>query len=133
MSRSIVVLFGSVRLERQGLPAALFIKRKIEDRGHRSTLIDPMVDRLPLLERRLKDYAPGTASPVLTRLSATLAGADGYVLVSAEYNASIPPALSNLMDHFIGEYARRPAAIVCYSAGAFGGVRAAVQLRSFLA
>jgi NAD(P)H-dependent FMN reductase len=54
------------------------------------------------------------------------------VIVSAEYNHSIPPALSNLLDHFLEEYFWRPSAIVCYSAGAFGGVRAAMQLRAML-
>ncbi len=54
------------------------------------------------------------------------------MVVSGEYNHSIPPALSNLMDHFLEEYFWRPSAIVCYSAGPFGGVRAAMQLRAFL-
>jgi NAD(P)H-dependent FMN reductase len=52
--------------------------------------------------------------------------------VSGEYNHSIPPALSNLLDHFLEEYFWRPSAIVCYSGGAFGGVRAAIQLRAML-
>ena len=58
--------------------------------------------------------------------------ADAFVVVSGEYNHSIPPALSNLLDHFLEEYFFRPSAIVCYSAGAFGGVRAAMQLRAML-
>ena len=33
----------------------------------------------------------------------------------------------------VEEYFFRPSAIVCYSAGAFGGVRAAMQLRMTLA
>jgi NAD(P)H-dependent FMN reductase len=55
------------------------------------------------------------------------------VIVSGEYNHSIQPALSNLLDHFLEEYFFKPSAIVCYSAGAFGGVRAAMQLRAMLA
>ena len=70
------------------------------------------------------------------RSSRTLAGlikaADAFIIVSGEYNHSIPPALSNLLDHFLEEYFWRPSAIVCYSAGAFGGVRAAMQLRAML-
>lgn len=38
-----------------------------------------------------------------------------------------------MLDHFLEEYFFRPSAIVCYSAGAFGGVRAAMQLRMTLA
>ena len=59
--------------------------------------------------------------------------ADAYVVVSGEYNHSVPPALANLLDHFLEEYFRKPSAIVSYSAGSFGGVRAAVVLRSMLA
>jgi len=58
--------------------------------------------------------------------------ADAFIVVSGEYNHSIPPALSNVMDHFLEEYFWRPSAIVSYSAGAFGGVRAAMQLRALL-
>ena len=57
---------------------------------------------------------------------------DAFVVVSGEYNHSIPPALSNLLDYFLEEYFWRASAIVCYSAGAFGGVRAAMQLRAML-
>jgi NAD(P)H-dependent FMN reductase len=37
-----------------------------------------------------------------------------------------------LLDHFLEEYFFRPSAIVCYSAGVYGGVRAAMQLRMTL-
>jgi NAD(P)H-dependent FMN reductase len=54
------------------------------------------------------------------------------VIVSGEYNHGIPPALKNMLDHFLEEYFWRPSAIVSYSAGGFGGVRAAMQLRMTL-
>ncbi|HLM40660.1 MAG TPA: NAD(P)H-dependent oxidoreductase, partial [Microvirga sp.] len=68
----------------------------------------------------------------LERLAELYRRADGFVIVSAEYNQSIPPALSNTLDYFLEEYFWRPSAIVCYSAGRYGGVRAAVQLRAML-
>ena len=60
------------------------------------------------------------------------ARADGFCIVSGEYNHSIPPGLTNLIDHFLEEYFWKPSAIVCYSGGPFGGVRAAMQLRALL-
>jgi NAD(P)H-dependent FMN reductase len=69
---------------------------------------------------------------VLEALAETYRAADGFVVVSGECNHGIPPALKNLLDHFLEEYFFRPSAIVCYSAGAFGGVRAAMQLRTTL-
>ena len=59
--------------------------------------------------------------------------ADCYVVVCAEYNHSIPPALASMMGHFGGSnYACKPSAIIAYSAGPFAGARAAVALRPFL-
>ena len=101
-------------------------------RGHDVTLVDPLTTTLPLLDRMYKEYPTGTAPEVLERLAALYRTADGFVIVSGEYNHSVPPALSNLLDHFLEEYFFRPSAIVCYSAGQFGGVRAAVHLRAML-
>ena len=77
-----------------------------------------------------KEYQPGEAPEKMEKLSKILDGSDGFVIVSGEYNHSIPPALKNLLDHFQSEYFFKPSAIVTYSAGSFGGVRAAVHLRA---
>jgi hypothetical protein len=41
----------------------------------------------------------------------------------------MPPALMNLLDHFLEEYFWRPSAIVCYSAGMFGLAMQAVTVQ----
>ena len=128
----LLVIYGSVRPQRVGIRAARFIRGACEARGHRATLIDPLEEGLPLLDRMYKEYPAGQAPEGLERLAGKIKGADGFIVVSGEYNHSIPPALSNLLDHFLEEYFWRPSAIVCYSAGPFGGVRAAMQLRAML-
>ena len=133
MSLRFAVLYGSVRTERQGIKAARFIMDQLGRRGHEATLIDPLEIRLPLLDRMYKEYPKGEAPPELERLAQLYRAADGFVIVSGEYNHGIPPALKNLLDHFLEEYFFRPSAIVCYSGGSFGGVRAAMQLRMTLA
>jgi len=132
MPLDILVIYGSVRSARQGIKAARFIAKVCRERGHRASLIDPLEDRLPLLDKMYKEYPPGEAPEVLQRLAGQIKAADAFIVVSGEYNHSIPPALSNLMAHFLEEYFWRPSAIVCYSAGPFGGVRAAMQLRVML-
>jgi NAD(P)H-dependent FMN reductase len=132
MPLDVLVFYGSVRSDRQGIKAARFILNTCRERGHQATLVDPAEDRLPLLDRMYKEYPPGQAPEVLQRLAGRIRAADAFIVVSGEYNHSIPPALSNLLDHFLEEYFWRPSAIVCYSAGAFGGVRAAMQLRAML-
>lgn len=132
MALRIVVIYGSVRTARQGIRAARFIVSECRARGHGVTLIDPLEYPLPLLDKMYKEYPKGQAPEVLERLAALIVPADAVVVVSGEYNHSIPPALSNLLDHFLEEWFWKPSAIVCYSAGGFGGVRAAMQLRMML-
>jgi NAD(P)H-dependent FMN reductase len=132
MALRIAVIYGSVRSNRRGIRAARFVERALADRGHEVTLVDPLEHRLELLDRMYKEYPKGEAPQTLERLAGLYRQADAFVIVSGEYNHSVPPALSNLLDHFLEEYFFRPSAIVCYSAGAYGGVRAAMQLRAML-
>ncbi|RIL05938.1 MAG: NADPH-dependent FMN reductase [Proteobacteria bacterium] len=133
MRLKLVVFYGSVRSQRQGIRAARFAVARCRERGHDVALIDPLEYPLPLLDKMYKEYEPGAAPEVLQRMARLIEPADAYVVVSGEYNHGVPPALSNLLDHFLEEYFWKPSAIVCYSAGAFGGVRAAMALRCMLA
>jgi NAD(P)H-dependent FMN reductase len=133
MSLRIVVFYGSVRSSRQGIRAARFVVGQCRARGHEVSLIDPLEYRLPLLDKMYKEYAPGEAPETLRRMAELIVPADAIVVVTGEYNHAVPPALANLLDHFLEEYFWKPSAIVCYSAGAFGGVRAAIALRAMLA
>ncbi|MFC5524498.1 NADPH-dependent FMN reductase [Rhodanobacter ginsengisoli] len=130
---SFAVLLGSVRHQRMGIRAAKLVIRALQARGHEAVLVDPMELQLPLLDRMYKEYAAGTAPAALGQLATLYRRVDGFLIVSGEYNHGIPPALKNLLDHFLEEYFWRPSGIVCYSAGMFGGVRAAVALRTTLA
>lgn len=129
----IPVIVGSVRRDRVGIRAARLVINALTARGHRPVLVDPLVEQLPLLDRMYKEHPKGAAPAALERLAELYRNADGFAVVSGEYNNGIPPALKNLLDHFLEEYFWRPSAIICYSAGQFGGVRAAMQLRMTLA
>jgi NAD(P)H-dependent FMN reductase len=126
------VILGSVRRNRQGIKAARYIIDKIEARGDEPILVDPCETKLPLLDRMYKEYPKGEAPAVLEELADLFRRADGFVIVSAEYNQCVPPALKNTLDYFLEEFFWRPSAILSYSAGRFGGVRAAVALRTIL-
>ncbi len=130
---NIAVIYGSARSARQGIKAAHFVVRKLEERGHDVTLVDSQDYDLPLLDRMYKEYESGTAPEDMQAIAGILAAADGFIIVSAEYNHSIPAALKNLLDHFQSEYLYKPSGIVTYSAGPFGGVRALINLRAILA
>ncbi len=133
MELNTAVIYGSVRRDRQGIKAARFVVRKLAERGHAVTLVDPLEHELPFLDLMYKEYDAGQAPKAMTTLSEILKRADGFVIVSAEYNHSVPAVLKNLLDHFQSEYLYKPSAIVTYSAGPFGGVRGLVNLRAILA
>lgn len=133
MALKTVVILGSVREGRQGIKAARFIVNALKKRKHSVTLVDPEEYELPLLKKMYKQYEKGKAPRKLEKLAKLFRSADAFVIVTAEYNHSPPPALMNLLDHFLEEYFFRPSAIVSYSAGIFGGVRAASHLRDTLA
>jgi len=127
------VIYGSARSARQGIKAARFVVRQLAQRGHTVTLIDSQQHLLPPLDRMYKEFRPGEAPPEMETIAAALRDADGFIVVSGEYNHSIPAALKNLLDHFQKEYVFKPSGIVTYSAGPFGGVRGLANLRTILA
>lgn len=133
MSLNTAVIYGSARRARQGVKAARFIVRKLEERGHDVTLVDTNEYELPLLDLMYKEYEPGEAPTAMYEVARILAAADGFVVMSGEYNHSIPAALKNLLDHYQSEYHYKPSAIVTYSAGPFAGVRGLVNMRGILA
>lgn len=135
----VAVLLGSVRSDRLGDRAAKWAISQLGKRGHEAVLVDAAALKLPILDRMWKEIRNDPPAgykelhETLRPLAELYKRADGFCIVSAEYNNSVPPGLTNLIDYFLEEYFFRPSAIVCYSAGPFGGVRAAMQLRALLA
>jgi NAD(P)H-dependent FMN reductase len=135
----VAVLLGSVRSDRLGDRAAKWVIAQLKTRGHKAVLVDAAELKLPMLDKMWKEIKKDPPAKYqklhdkLAPLAKLYARADGFCVVSAEYNNSVPPGLTNMIDYFLAEYRYRPSAIVCYSDKQFGGVRAAMQLRALLA
>lgn len=132
---NIALLTGSTR--NSSPPAILhprvntYIQQSLRKRGHVVTRIDPI--DFVLLEKPHFAYPPGKAPSKLREVHEILKEADGYVCVTPEYNHSPSPALLNTLNHFgSSAFSFKPSAIVTYSAGQWGGTRAAVALRTTL-
>ena len=121
MALSILVVVGSVRRDRIGIRPARYLQQCCISRGHEATLVDPLESGLPLLDRMYKEYPAGQAPEALERLAELIKSCHAVIVVAGEYNHSIQPALSNLLDHFLEEWFWRPAGIACYSAGQYRG------------
>jgi NAD(P)H-dependent FMN reductase len=132
VSNRILVLYGSYRLDRKGIRLADFAVRRLRARGEDAELIDARTIGLPLLDRMLKEYAPGTAPAAMQELGARIRAADAFLFVAGEYNWGIQPGLKNLTDHFLEEWFWRPAAIASYSAGRLSGTRSSYAWHNIL-
>merc|ERR1739846_60215 len=131
----VLVVLSSVRDGRHGAKVGQAVMKHLESNPSISAeILDPMTLDAPLLKQPLHFMPDQSAAPSwMTDTLAKIKESAGFVIVSAEYNCTIPPALTNLLDHFpLSAYRHKPASIVTYSMGPFGGVRATVALRPFL-
>lgn len=94
-----------------------------------------IVDIKPLPMHDPELEAQGLPAPVLA-LAETLRAADGVVLVSPEYNHSIPPAIKNCIDWLSrvksDPWAGMPVMLVSATPGLLGGARVQYDLRRVL-
>jgi chromate reductase len=82
------------------------------------------------------DVVPGPKT--VEQLRSRVREADAVIFATPEYNSSIPGALKNALDWAsrplaTNAFRNKPVAVISSSAGAFGGVWAAAELRKVLA
>ena len=127
----ILVLSGSTRTQRQTHQVAEEVTRRLKAiDGFDAELLDLQAANLPFLDLTL--HADPSPSDELQAIGKKLEEADGFIIVSPEYNAGFPGVLKNFMDYFLPQYKHKPAGIVAVSAGMLGGVNAARTLQGYL-
>jgi len=128
-----VVFMGSTREGRMCSRVTKFITNKLRDAKYDVEIFDPVELGLPLLKQPLQFYPDPSQAPQQIRdLNEKIKAADAFIIIAAEYNRQMPPALTNLLDHFPPiSYAFKASAIVCYSLGA-GGFTSATQARTLM-
>lgn len=139
MALNVLVFLGSVRQSTPPRPARLGERvaracaKQLTDDGLAVELIDPLHVALDRPFKPHFSYPAGGAPEPLDTLAAKIERADAFVMVSPEYNHSMSPALADLLNHFGASlFAYKPSVIVTYSAGQWGGARAAVNMRTYL-
>jgi len=131
----IIVILGSIREGRAGEKVAKWFMDTMKD----TTLAD-----LELVD--LKDYpmpfftdaqTPSQrtglhADPAVQKWLDKVASADGYIIITPEYNHSFPAVLKNALDYPYKEWNNKPVGFVGYG-GYASGSRAVEQLRQVVA
>ncbi len=122
------ILLGSTRPGRRGEQVAQWVCERAAHRADAEfASIDLLDHPLPHLDTP-PAASPGRYQHEHTQAWAdTIAAFDGFVMVTPEYNHSIPGVLKNALDHLRVEWRDKAAGFVSY--GGVGGARAVEQLR----
>ncbi|WP_258725829.1 NADPH-dependent FMN reductase [Cellulomonas sp. NS3] len=132
----LAVVVGSTRPGRRGRAVADWVADVAA--GHDAVVtgrtvvevLDLADHPLPLLDEPVPAMFGSYAHEHTRRWSAAVDRFDAYVVVTPEYNHSLPAALKNAIDHLYAEWNGKVAGIVGY--GVQGGTRAADHLRAVL-
>ncbi|HEX8869727.1 MAG TPA: NAD(P)H-dependent oxidoreductase, partial [Lentzea sp.] len=118
------IILGSTRPGRRGEQVARWVEERAAPRGDAEFEVIDLLDHpLPHL-----DELPGEYRHPHTRVwSARIASFDGFVVVTPEYNHSVPGVLKNALDFLHEEWRNKAIGFVSY--GGAGGARAVEQLR----
>jgi NAD(P)H-dependent FMN reductase len=126
----VAVIIGSVREGRFGPTIAHWFAEFARQRGDLDIDVVDLADyQLPA---RLTDEPEGQVASALSVLTPRLAEADGFVLVTPEYNHSYPASVKALIDWHTTEWHAKPVAFVSYG-GHAGGMRSVEHLRPIFA
>ncbi len=124
----IAVIIGSVRPTRQGDKPARWIAELAKQVADFEVEIVDLKDYpLPLFDAPASDLWMPTPNEIAGKWQAKLSEFDGYIVVTPEYNHSLPGALKNAIDWAYKPFIKKPIAYVSY--GSVGGVRAVEHLR----
>ncbi len=113
----IPVLLGTTRPKRESIKAARLVEKvgkEIEE--IEVQLVDPSDYKFPF-----DGNDPENKDPRYTEITAR---ADGFFIVTPEYNHSFPGTLKRMLDSELSNYIHKPVAFAGVSNGIFGGVRA---------
>lgn len=119
----IPIILGTAREGRQSEKVAKFVHGEVTNSPEIETeLLDVRDFRLPATDNT-------EGSETAKRLIDKINKADGFIVVSPEYNHGYPGELKMMLDLAYQQYARKPLGIVGVSSGGLGGARMVEQLR----
>ncbi|MBN9193366.1 NAD(P)H-dependent oxidoreductase [Microbacterium sp.] len=125
---NLMIIVGSVREGRVGLPIAEWVRDSAQKTGAFDIdFVDLRELALPFMDEpnhpRLQQYT----KPHTLAWSKRVAAADAFIFVTPEYNYSYSPALKNALDYLSHEWWRKPVGFVSYG-GVSSGTRGVVGL-----
>jgi len=125
----IAVIIGSTRDARFGPKPAQWIFELARQRDELDVeLVDLKEVDLPFFNEVASNLWVPSENPKAVAWQRRIAGFDGYIVVTPEYNRSMPASLKNAFDQAYNEWNKKPIAFVGY--GSVGAARAIEHARS---
>jgi len=129
-SVKIHVIIGSTRQKRFAEKPAAWIYEEAKKRPELDVeLVDLRDYPLPFFDEPISParMEGKYSNDIVTKWAQKVAEADGYIIISPEYNHGYPAVLKNAFDHIYPEWNNKPVGFVSY--GSAGGARVIEQLR----
>ena len=126
------IIYGSTRKNRLGIRFVNYLEKQIKLVGHKPYIIDPLITKFPLLDKRYLEYKKSKVPKDIKEVQKIFNKTNAFIVVSAEYNHMPPPALINIFNYYYAEFNRKPSCVCTYSSGDFAGVRVQSPLRAML-
>ncbi|MDF2448681.1 MAG: putative flavoprotein [Bacteroidota bacterium] len=124
----IAIIIGSTRPNRVGEHVAKWVFEHAKAKGGAEfELVDLRDQNLPLLDEPISPSQGKYENEHTKNWAKKIAGFDGFIFVTPEYNHSTSGALKNALDFVYAEWNNKVAGFVSY--GAAGGARAVEHLR----
>ncbi|WP_067819541.1 NADPH-dependent FMN reductase [Nocardia inohanensis] len=123
------IILGSTRPARNGPQVAQWVLETASQRPDiEFELLDLREHPLPHLDEAVPPMFGPSVHEHTRAWAEKIGGCDGFIIVTPEYNSSIPGVLKNALDHVFAEWGDKAVGFVSY--GVHGGVCAVQQLRS---
>lgn len=131
---TIKVIAGSTRPGRFNPQVSDWVMEQAKKHSDAATfeLLDLAEINLPLLDEANTPMSNNKEHEHTKKWAKLVDEADGFIIVTPEYNHSVPAALKNALDYLFYEWHYKPVTYVSYGSAA-GGARAVEHLRGIAA
>uniref|UniRef100_UPI002869C30D NADPH-dependent FMN reductase n=1 Tax=Deinococcus sp. TaxID=47478 RepID=UPI002869C30D len=125
----IAIIISSTRATRFADKPAAWLQSIVAGRSDATyDLLDLRDFPMPFFDEVASNAWAPTTNEVAIRWQQTIAGYDGFIILTAEYNHGPTAVLKNALDYAYPEWNKKPVAFVGY--GSVGAARAIEQLRT---
>lgn len=126
----IKVIIGSTRRDRFSEKPAEWVSSEIKKRdGVEAELLDLRDYPMPFFDEAVPPAMKKEPyqNEIVKKWTGKIAEADGFIIITPEYNHGYPAVLKNALDYVYGEWNRKAVGFVSY--GSVSGARSVEQLR----